>query len=645
MSADDNSLELAFYGLLNKTRFGPFPKKVVKVSSESDFKEEGVPRFENFRGAPGEVVYDLRDFRGIVSWDDTTVTVKAGTTWEEVVSQFPDVASYSVAEFSVGGSLYFGDPIFGLNEFRSLKSALAGVTFFKNGAVKKGQYEDGGIPLLIEIKREKTQLIWKELTTKNFKDIISLNDAILNARVVPFRSLEVWKTGDTFRVIAVYTPFRESLVGAVLSALTGWTETRPTGPESLKGLGWPPYWYFGITQLNEFPSLEGILADPDVAAVLRLERTRMWVSLFSFKPLKLPPSLALTPYSDAPETEALTTGCVLCGKCVSACPHAELKRSFAYSPMGFFALHSASGLDVSEVATCEFCGICENVCPVKLPILSYYSTKAEFREPQGPLQEEGMIKDVVLVVTADTKDLLKDEIEGALLYLGLKGEGASLYVIPSSLASLVKSGSLPPDVKTKLNAAEKIYTLTPELDKVLRKSFDESKIALVHQLILGELIEHKPSLKVHYPCYLRNDKGACSYAFYDLATGSKTEAKLDYEVTLCSLASVKTGVPSAVTLYMKKRLLKDALVKLKSEVENLYTELLTETYVEDLDWYAGISEEAREWVKVGAMLQAIKDKSDDELEKVEEYFELVEKQGETTKILHKAIDIKLKRTK
>jgi hypothetical protein len=256
-----------------------------------------------------------------------------------------------------------------------------------------------------------------------------------------------------------------------------------------------------------------------------------------------------------------------------------------------------------------------------------------------------MIEDVVLVVTADTKDLLKDEIEGALLYLGLKGEGTSLYVIPSSLASLVKSGSLPPDVKMKLDAAKKIYTLTPELAKVLRKSFDESKIALVHQLILGELIEDKPSLKVHYPCYLRNDKGACSYAFYDLATGSKTEAKLDYEVTLCSLASVKTGLPSVVTLYAKERLLKDALVKLKSEVEKLYTELLTETYVEDLDWYAGISEEAREWVRVRAMLQAIKDKSDDELNKVKEYFELVEKQGETTKILHKAIDIKLKRTK
>ncbi|MCQ4385155.1 MAG: hypothetical protein NO115_04155 [Sulfolobales archaeon] len=67
--------------------------------------------------------------------------------------------------------------------------------------------------------------------------------------------------------------------------------------------------------------------------------------------------------------------------------------------------------------------------------------------------------------------------------------------------------------------------------------------------------------------------------------------------------------------------------------------------MEDLDWYAGISEEAREWVKVGAMLQAIKDKSDDELNKVEEYFGFVEKQGETTKILRKAIDIKLKRTR
>jgi hypothetical protein len=113
MSANGNSLELAFYGLLNKTRFGPFPKKVVKVSSESDFKEEGVPRFENFRGASGEVVYDIRDFRGIVSWDDTTVTVRAGTTWEEVVSQFPDVASYSVAEFSVGGLFISGTPFSG----------------------------------------------------------------------------------------------------------------------------------------------------------------------------------------------------------------------------------------------------------------------------------------------------------------------------------------------------------------------------------------------------------------------------------------------------------------------------------------------------------------------------------------------------
>jgi ferredoxin len=412
----------------------------------------------------------------------------------------------------------------------------------------------------------------------------------------------------------------------------------------LKKLGWALYWYFGIIQLKEFPSIENILADPDVAAVLRLERTRMWVSLFSSKPLKLPPSLALTPYSDAPETDAFTTGCVLCGKCVSVCPHAELKRSFVYSPMGFFALHLTSDLDVSDVATCEFCGICENVCPVKLPILSYYSTKAKFREPQGPLHEEGIIKDVVLVVTADTKDLLKDEIENALMYLGLKGEGASLYVIPSSLVSLVKSGSLPPEVKTKLDAAKKIYTLTPELAKVLRKSFNESKIALVHELVLRELIENKPGLKVHYPCYLRNDKGACSYAFYDLATGSKTEAKLDYDVTLCSLASVKTGVPSAVTLHIKKRLFKDALVKLKSEVESLYTELLTETYVEDLDWYAGISEEAREWVKVGAMLRAIKDKSDDELKNVKEYFELVEKQGEITKVLHKAIGIKTKMT-
>ncbi len=630
----------SFYALLTRTKVGKLPNKVIVVKDESELREPGVPKFENFRGAEGAVIYDLREYKGIVRHDDNTVTVRAGTTWGEVYERFPDVMAFSVLkDLTVGGSLYFGDPFFGLNEFRTLKLAVQEAKYFKDGQIKVGPLEDGSIPLEITLKRNKVELVWKKLETNDVNEVVLHLEQIAAKGLIPFRHFEVRKLESGFEVVAVYTKLREGLVKPVLDPLGNWSPTSPSGPVSLESLSWPLYMYFGIIEGRHVANLKPILSDPEVKAMITLERSRFWVSLFSNKPLKLPSDLVLLPYSDAPDTEAITSGCVLCGKCVDVCPHVELKGSFAYSPMGFFAGQTFT--DVSEIATCDFCGICEAVCPVKLPILDSFSVKAKFSVEAQALQEEGQVTDQILLITADVKDVVKDEVSYAVIFLATKGENVTTYVIPVSLADLVKTRDLPPDIKLKLEKAKKIYVILPEMYKALSRVLDSSKLVFLEEVALSELESKGAKYRVHFPCYLRKEKGECSHAFYDLTTKSKTPVKLDYEVTLCPLTSAKLGIPTPISILGKENSESVRLVALDNEIKAKYADAVTEVLKEDIDWYMGLSDEAVNQVKLEAMLMAVKGVPKEDLEKLKTFVQVTDQSSETTRLLHQTLKMLL----
>ncbi|MGC9105183.1 MAG: NADH-quinone oxidoreductase subunit I [Thermoprotei archaeon] len=636
MAVYTDSLTRSFYALLARTKVGAIPRKVVAVKDGTQMSEPGVPRFENFRGAEGDVVYDLRGYKGVVGYDENVVTVKAATTWGEVYKRFPDVMAFSVLEdFAVGGSLYFGDPFFGLNEFRMLKLAVQEVRYFKDGQVRVGLPEPGSIPLEVTLKRNKAELVWKRFETNNVDEILVYLRQLAARGLVPFRHFEVRKLGPDFEAIAVYTKLREGLVKPILDLFGVWVQTSPEGPVSLKSLNWPLYMYFGVIEGNDIFSLKPVLSDPGVKAVVVLERSRYWVSLFSNRPLGNISGLTLLPFSDAPDTEAVTSGCVLCGKCVEVCPHAELKGSFVYSPLGFFADQSFT--DVSEIATCDFCGICEAVCPVKLPILDSFSVKARFVTEARALQEEGQVTDKVLLITGDVKDAMKDEISYAVVYLTNKGEDVSTYVVPVSLTDLVRTRDLPPEIRQKLQRADKIYVILPEMYRALSSVFDVSKLVFLEEVALAELESKGAKHRVHWPCYLREGKGDCSHAFYDYATNSKTDVRLGYDVTLCPLTSAKLGIPTPLAILGKVSTDSSRLLALDSEIKARYADAITDTLKEDLDWYVGLSDEAVHEIKLEAMLMAVKGVPKEDIEKLKNFVQVTDSSSETTKLLHNTL--------
>ena len=587
-------LNLAFYSLLTKTRRGQLPKRVISVLTGQEFGAEGVPRFEYFRGVPGEVVYDLTRFRGIVSHDEDSVTVRAGTTWKEVLDKFPDVVTFSVLEFSVGGSVYFDDPIFGFNEYKSIRS-VARVKAFSQGKVEEGQY-NGGIPIEVTLKRSKDEVIHYK---SNLVSASQFMTTIIDWAPLPhlFRDITFEKKGKEFSLYVSYTKLRSDLVARRLTSLPRLEERDSPFFESVESYK-RIYWYYGTLQASELGLLNQFVNLDNVDMVVRLgRRGTITFSLYSDSPLSLPPELTLLSFSDMPNTQAFTSPCIMCGECVEVCPHVRLKGGVGYSPLGFYALRPF--YDVSEIATCSYCGACEAICPVNLPILRDFAPFTTFVEVKGPGISSSETAQEVLLVT-DVSSSLEEEVKLALVFLKSKGIDAKPYYYPKSFRDILVRRVQGDVVQRDLAFAKRIYVVTPEEYRVLKNYLKDKEVVLVQELALNDL---KGTYKVHRGCYydLRTDN--CSYAFLDLMSGRKTEKKLDFDVSLCPFSANKLNISTPLRLLLGSRIAKYE-EKIHPIIE-MYRNLIKK-YKEELEWYEGLDEEAMRMVKEGVMIQAIK---------------------------------------
>ena len=587
-------LNLALYSFLTKTRRGSLPKRVVSVVTGQEFEAEGVPRFEYFRGVPGEVVYDLTRFRGIVSHDEESVTVRAGTTWKEVLDKFPDVATFSVLEFSVGGSVYFDDPIFGFNEYKSIRSQVR-VKAFSQGKVEEGPY-NGGIPIEITLKRSKDELVHYKSDLGSASQFMA---TIVDWAPLPhlFRDITFVKKGKEFSLYVSYPTFRADLVARRLASLPG-IEERDTPFFESVGSYKRIYWYYGTLQASELGLLNQFVNLDNVDMVVRLgRRGTVVLSLYSDSPLNLPPELVLLSFSDMPNKEAFTSPCIMCGKCVEVCPHVRLKGGVSFSPLGFYALRPF--YDVKEIATCSYCGACEAVCPVNLPILKDFAPFATFVEVKGPGISSSETSEEVLLVT-DISSSLEEEVKLALVFLRSKGVNVKPYYYSKPLKDLLLRKVEENVVEKDLSFAKKIYVVTPEEYRVLKNYLKDKEVILVQELALNDL---KGSYKVHRGCYydLRTDN--CSYAFLDLMSGRKTEKKLDFNVSLCPFTANKLNITTPLRLLLGSKITKYQ-GKISPIIE-MYRNLIKK-YKEELEWYEGLDDDAVRVIKENVMIQAIK---------------------------------------
>ena len=587
-------LNLAFYSFVTKTRRGSLPKRVVSVVTGEEFEAEGVPRFEYFRGVPGEIVYDLTRFRGIVSHNEEYVTVRAGTTWKEVLDKFPDVIAFSILEFSVGGSVYFDDPIFGFNEFKTIRSIVR-VKAFTQGKIKEGPY-NGGIPIQVTLKRSKDELIHYKSDLSNASQFVA---TIIDWAALPhlFRDITFVKKGKEFSLYVSYPKLRSDLVARRLASLPR-LEERDTpffeSVESYKRI----YWYYGTLQASELGLLSQFVNLDNVDMVIRLgRRGTVVLSLYSDSPLSLPAELTLLSFSDTPNTEAFTSPCIMCGKCVEVCPHVKLKGGVGFSPLGFYALRPF--YDVSEIATCSYCGACEAVCPVNLPILRDFAPFATFVEMKGPEISSSETSEEVLLVT-DISSSLEEEVKLALVFLRSKGVDVKPYYYSKPLKDLLLRKVEENVVEKDLSFAKKIYVVTPEEYRVLKNYLKDKEVILVQELALNDL---KGTYKVHRGCYydLRTDN--CSYAFLDLMSGRKTEKKLDFDVSFCPFTADKLNISTPLRLLLGSKITK--YEEKISPIIEIYRDLIKK-YKEELEWYEGLDDEIVRVIKENVMIQAVK---------------------------------------
>ena len=595
-----------------------------------EFESEGVPRFEYFRGVPGEIVYDLTRFRGIISYDDKSVTVKAGTTWKEVLDKIPDVMTFSILEFSVGGSVYFDDPIFGFNEFKTIRSVVR-VKAFSKGLIEDSHY-NGGIPIEVTIRRAKNELVHYKSEFFNASQFLA---TMIDWALLPhvFRDITFVKRGTEFSLYVSYPKLRSELVAKRLASLPKLEERDTPFFESVKSIK-RLYWYYGTLQASELGVLNQFINFDDVDMVIRLgRRGAIVISLYSDRPLSIPSDLTLLSFSDTPGTQALSSPCIMCGECVDVCPHVRLKGGVGFSPLGFYTLKPF--YDVKEIATCSYCGACETVCPAGLMILKDYAPYTSFVELKRPGLISSEKSDEILLIT-DISSSLEEEIKLALIFLKSKGVNVKTYYYSRPFKDLLLRKAGKDDVQADLDFAKKIYVITPEESRVLKNYLKDKEVILVQELALNDL---KDKYRVHKGCYYDLSTENCSNAFLDFLSGTTTEKKLDFDVSLCPFTANKLSINTPLRLLVKSKIVN--YNEKISKIIQTYKDIIKK-FKEEIEWYEGLDDEVVKAIKENAMIQAIKVSNVEVSDDLLGFLESNTVQDEETKLLIEAMKKTLK---
>jgi len=564
------------FSTISPSKKGRPPSSIINFSEDLQIPVNSVPRFEMFRGTEGDIVINMNGYSGIRDLGDK-IEVKAGTTWKEVLKDY-NVEVYGNLDFTVGGTLFFDDPIFGMNEFSSFSNKVEVEAI--NRSVYHGKYT-GGIPVKVIIKKENKNLIWKEWKG-NISSLISRIKSWYSNRVPVFRDVSLVKDKEGVRILASYPEAREILVKPFMEG----SETSVPFYDKI----YSRLYYEGELPFESISLLESALEVAEFA-VVRVRRDKVAFSISSMNKIVGLPGVK---YSIE---DSLFNGCVLCGACVSVCPHGEQRgNNIAFTPLGFYVMQS-DGMG-SKVANCHLCGNCMSQCPVKLdivgdlrkfivPMYKQINTKLEINE---------LRKNINIVITPISIDLYQYALR-ALSFLSDKGLDVGLMYLNVNVNSLIKGDPDLDFLNNELAGVTDLITLTPEDHYYLQilKAKRVIQIEFLGNMLLKEFPELTKGKSVHIPCLLKNhppmehEIGKCSTVFLDKVNGEGTTDKLKADITLCPLTSISLGIPSILDIALPQ--LPDLNSVIKQIQENITkSSENTREILDDLTWFDGLNE-------------------------------------------------------
>lgn len=566
------------YSQLSLTRKSSIiPERVVTIKSEEDLKSitEGVGRYEYTRGSEGKIIVDLTHLKGIEETDDK-LKVLAGTTWGDAVKKKPEI--FGNLDFSVGGSVEYGDAGFGFNEFKFIKDKVE-VEAYLNGNKYVGKYK-GGIIYAVIVRKENKELVTKNYETTDFDAVYYKIINWFSQGFPPFRDISIFWQGDKFVLNVTYTKPREPLVSKFISDLN-------EGKLIYEDLSFPhKYRYFGLIDFSRLTELKDNIKKSK-RSVIRVSFNKAYFSIYSDSSLNFS-GIDLTPQSDILAENKLN-GCIMCGKCVDVCPYSEYKGSLVYSPLGFYTLQAlGSPIQIN----CHMCGKCVEVCPAKIDIISDISKNAVYSlefTPGKKVKELNYKREIVITPISSS---LEERLLKALLYFSAKGSIIGVKYLDIDIQDLVKGRVNWKELAKQFLNVSQIITLTPEEFYYLQplKNYAILDIGYIEDYTLEEIQGNKEEL--HIPCYLKDYErrikpSKCSFAFLDIINGTNVKTDLKAKVTLCPFTAKKLNIKTPLDLLIpevNKASVKLIVSKIKKGIED------SNKILDDSKWYIGIAD-------------------------------------------------------
>lgn len=524
----------------------------------------------------------------------------AGTSWRDVLKFYPEI--YGNLDFSVGGSVDYGDAGFGFNEFKLIKDRVE-VEAYLNGNKYQGKYK-GGIIYSVLVRKESKELVTKGLETKDFDVVYYKLKTWFSSSYPPFRDITiVWKDGK-FILNATYTKAREELLKKYTAELQDFDliYEESNFPHKFR--------YFGLTNLDNLNLIKSQISK-SISSFIRVSFGRVYLSVYSNEFLNLP-NVELSSFSDTINDNKLN-GCIMCGKCVEVCPYSEFKNSPAYSPLGFYTLQA---LNSYIQINCHMCGKCVEVCPAKLDILSDISKTAIYDiklNVESPRVREIKSNRIILITPISIE--LQERLLKALLYLYSRGTRVGVKYLDINLQDLVKGKIDWKNLASQLSGISQIITITPEeyyyLQSLLR--YVVLDITYIEDYTLPEIDLDKS--KLHIPCFLRDlekkiKPSKCSFAFLDLLNNTNSPSYIKDEITLCPFTAKKNNIKTPLDM-----LIPHVNLNIINEIENKIKEKLSDSIVllEDAKWYSGLADQIYQGITNRLLNYAVQDLPEEKL--------------------------------
>jgi len=561
------------YATTSPTHRGRQPVKVIKVRRLDDAMEassiRAEPRYEYGRGIEADVVADFVDLQGYRDMGDR-VEILAGTPWREVTHLNLEV--WGNLDFSVGGSVYYKDAGFGYNEFSTLDRRIEAKSLLE-GKVVEGKY-GGGLVYSVVVRKETKELVHRSVSGP-LQELVKRVASWYSSSTPPFRDVTIFKE-DGWRLSVSYPLTREVL-------LKPFIEGMEEGKPPTERLGFPHgARYFGSTSFQGLN--EGLRQlERATSSFLRFSRQGITVSIYFPDRSPPPPWMTLAGHSSG-EVNLDTLGCILCGRCVSVCPHVQQRDSAAFSPFGLYSLNG-SGKE-GEVSNCHMCGMCESVCPANLKIRDVLRRHGSPRWSGAMKYKVSVPRERSVVITPISAGLW-DYAVRAVRFLHRRGINAGLVTLDVDVKSMVLGRLEPKEMAKLLTGVGEIITLTPEEYEYLKPLARE---IIIEVTSLESYIDVDMTGKnVHVPCF--HQKGefrACSMGFLDMLNDEGGVRTVEAEVSPCPIAAATMGVMNLLdvvgerldnSLYSKVQEGIDSRLKRFQDVER------------DARWYAEVDKE------------------------------------------------------